>query len=88
MEAIMQSHMLKKDDPTLPDGASLYANENDRLRHLAYIAALAQQNHRPIPEIADFYERILSDLRQHAKVHDYLNVFVAKKVFEQLKRSD
>jgi hypothetical protein len=84
----MKPDIVRHDDPTLPERATLYANENDRLRHLAYIAAIAQENHRPIPEIADCYERILSDLQRHARVHDYLNVFVAKKVFEQLKRSE
>ncbi|MET0963196.1 MAG: DUF3562 domain-containing protein [Noviherbaspirillum sp.] len=54
---------------------------------MAYIAAIAQERHKAIPEVADCYERILGDLRHQARVHDYLNVFVAKRVMELLKGS-
>jgi len=86
MKVIMKPDTINHDDLTLPNRANLYADEKDRLKHLAYIASIAQEQHRPIPEIADCYERILGDLRQNARVHDYLNVFVAKKVFEHLKQ--
>ena len=78
---------------TLPDSpyaehAGLYADDMDRSKHHAYILAIAQEKGRSISEIADHYEHILSDLQQHAYVRDYLNVFVAKKVFELLRQQE
>lgn len=67
--------------------AGLYADATDRTKHMAYITAIAQEKHKAIPEVADCYERILIDLRHQARVHDYLNVFVAKRVMELLKGS-
>lgn len=65
--------------------ADLYANAMDRSKHLAYIIAIAHENGRAVPEVAEYYERILGDLKNQALIHDYLNVFVSKKVSEQLK---
>lgn len=63
----------------------VYDDEADRKRHMAYIASIAEEKHRDVAEIAPYYEHVLCDLRGQARVHDYLNIFVAKKVFEQLK---
>jgi len=60
----------------------------DRSKHQAYILAIAQEKGRSISEIADHYEHILGDLQQRAYVRDYLNVFVAKKVFELLRQQE
>lgn len=70
------------------DAAQLYDDEADRKKHLAYMASIAAERHRDISEVAPFYEQVLRDLRNQAHVHDYLNVFVAKKVIEQLKGYD
>lgn len=74
-------------DRTAPpqEVAALYENEADREKHMAYIASIATEKHRDIAEVVPFYEQILCDLRSQARVHDYLSVFVAKKVVEQLK---
>lgn len=74
------------DRNALPRGvAALYENEADRKKHMAYIASIAAEKHRDISEVVPFYEQVLCDLRSQARVHDYLSVFVAKKVVEQLK---
>ena len=73
-----------KSFPSL-DSTQLYDDEADRKKHMAYIASIATEKHRDISEVAPFYEHVLYDLRSQARVHDYLNVFVAKKVAEQLK---
>lgn len=67
------------------DAAQLYDDEADRKKHMAYITSIAAEKHRDISEVVPFYEHVLYDLRSQARVHDYLNVFVAKKVVEQLK---
>lgn len=64
---------------------SMYEDEADRKKHMAYMASIAAEKRRDISEVAPFYEQVLCDLRGQARVHDYLNVFVAKKVVEQLK---
>lgn len=74
-------------DTSWPGHAALYADAKERTKHMAYITAIAQEKHKAIPEVADCYERILIDMRHQARVHDYLNVFVAKRVIELLKGS-
>lgn len=63
----------------------LYDDEADRKRHMAYMTSIAEEKQKDISEVVPFYEHILSDLRGQARVHDYLNIFVAKRVLEQLK---
>lgn len=65
--------------------AALYADDSDRKRHRAHIAAIAQEEQKDIAEVSDCYEHILHDLRSQARVHDFLNIFVAKRVLERLK---
>lgn len=69
----------------LREHATLYADDRDRNKHRAYIAAIAQEEHKAFSEVADCYEHILANLRGQARVHDYLNIFVAKRVLELLK---
>lgn len=67
--------------------AGLYDDETDRKKHVAFMTAIAQENGKDIADVAPCYEEILGSLRGQARIHDYLNIFVAKKVLEQLKRS-
>lgn len=62
----------------------LYDDDADRNKHMAYMTSIAEEKHRDITDIVPYYEHILFDLRGQARVHDYLNIFVAKKVLEQL----
>ncbi len=64
----------------------LYEDDAERSRHLDLIASIARENDRSVAEVTDHYERILDDLKRHARVHDYLVVFVARKVEEQLPK--
>ena len=63
-----------------------YSDEVERVFRLAEITAIAHDHHWSIVEVANCYERILSDLKQHAQVQDFLYVFVAKKVAAELKK--
>lgn len=67
------------------DSTQLYDDKADRKKHMSYISSIAAEKHRDISEVAPFYENVLCDLRSQARVHDYLNIFVAKKVIEKLK---
>jgi len=67
------------------DSSSLYIDEADRNRHMAYMTSIAAEKQKDIAEVAFFYEHILSDLRGQARVHDFLNIFVAKRVIEHLE---
>lgn len=71
----------------LQEGATLYDDDRDRNKHMAYITAIAQEEHIEISKVTGCYEHILGNLRGQARVHDYLNIFVAKRVLELLKRS-
>ena len=67
------------------DMTRLYDDEADRKKHLAYMVSIAAEKHRDVSEVVPFYEQVLCDLRGQARVHDFLSIFVAKKVVEQLK---
>jgi hypothetical protein len=58
----------------------LYASVNERLQHRRYMEAIAQDMQRPVEIVAPVYERILMQLKPHARVHDFLPIFVAKRV--------
>lgn len=68
-----------------PETARLYEDEADREKHMAFMASIAAEKNRDLSDVVPFYEQVLCDLRNQAQVHDYLNVFVAKKVIERLK---
>ena len=41
---------------------------------------MARQLERPLPEIAELYATVYADLKSHAKVADYLPVFVERRI--------
>jgi hypothetical protein len=45
----------------LREHATLYADDRDRNKHRAYIAAIAQEEHKAFSEVADCYEQILAN---------------------------
>jgi hypothetical protein len=59
---------------------ALYVDSQDKQRHLFTIHAIAAEIARPIEEIAALYEEVLTSMKQHARVPDYLPVLVSKKV--------
>ena len=65
----------------------LYEDDADRKKHMHYMASIADEERRDISEVTPYYEHILGDLRGQARVHDYLNIFVAKRVLAQLNAS-
>lgn len=70
--------------PTMPCPGP-YLSDEDKVKHMPYIEALARDNGRSIEDVAACYERVLYDLRREARIADYLTVFVAKKVKKELK---
>lgn len=66
----------------------IYDDEADRKKHMAYMTSIAEEKHKDLLEVASFYENILVDLKGQARVHDFLNIFVAKKVLEKLKGAE
>ena len=76
-------------DPANPQsqhGNDRYADELSHPKHAAYMLAIAEKTGRAMSEVNDSYAQIFSHLRAQARVHDFLNIFVAKMVFEQLMR--
>lgn len=64
---------------------SPYLNVEERLKHRLYIKNLAEEVHRLVHEVMHLYEDVLSHYKAHAKVHDYLPIFVSKKVKSYFK---
>jgi hypothetical protein len=64
----------------------LYSDVNERMQHFGEVQSIADDLHRPIPEIAQLYEGVLEYLSAHAQVTDFLPVLVSKKVRELCRR--
>lgn len=62
-----------------PDEA-IYTDSHDWQRHRSSMQAIAEEIQRPVDEIAELYEEVLKQLREHARIADYLPVLVTKKV--------
>jgi NAD-specific glutamate dehydrogenase len=61
-----------------------YADELSHPKHAADMLAIAEKTGGAVSEVSDRYAQIFSHLREHARVRDFLTIFVPKKVFEQL----
>lgn len=55
-------------------------NAVEQMRNHREIESMARQLERPLPEIAELYATVYADLKSHAKVTDYLPVFVARRI--------
>jgi hypothetical protein len=64
---------------------SPYSDANDRLRHQHYIKHISDEMHQPIQEVTLLYERVLRGLKVNARVHEFLPIFVTKKVKDRIK---
>jgi hypothetical protein len=60
----------------------LYLNEHDREQHAGSMRAVAEEIHCRVDEIAGLYEELLRQMKERARVFDYLPVLVSKKVKE------
>jgi hypothetical protein len=65
--------------------ASVYGDHAEYKNHQRYIEVLAEAAGRPSYVIVPMYERVLAELRPHAKVTDYLPILVSKHVMKMLK---
>jgi uncharacterized protein (DUF2126 family) len=78
--------MAIKDETPWPNDAmlrhSLYSDPSDRKKHFGAIQSLADDLHRPVPEVVQMYEEILEHLQDQARITDYLPILVSKKVRE------
>jgi hypothetical protein len=69
----------------MPFQAALYADANDRVKHLHNMERLAEEIHRPMQEITPLYEDILAYMKSKARIQDYLPILVSKRVKSLLK---
>lgn len=58
----------------------IYANDNDKQRHLRAMLAIADEIDRPVEEVAGLYEYVLKDMQTIARIPDYLPILVSKRV--------
>ena len=85
MRAIVEIN--KHDATSVENCTGLYLNDSDRKKHRGNIVSIANEKGCPVTDVTECYERILSELKQRARVPDYVDVFVARKVLAQLKIS-
>ncbi|MEN3294475.1 MAG: hypothetical protein V7642_3728 [Burkholderiales bacterium] len=64
-----------------------YSGRGEHLKHLLCIRDIAQETNRSEQEVATVYENVLMDLKLNARVHDFLPIFVAKKVKDRLRNA-
>ncbi len=81
----MTSSAVETIDHSSTQRSNPYEDEAERARHLDMIASIAHEMNRSVAEVTDRYEPILDNLKKNSRVHDYLFVFVARKVAEQLR---
>lgn len=74
----------KPDDSLLKD-AGLFVSNTEHKKHVGHIVSIAQEKGRPFSEVAGHYESVLAELKPRARVPDYLDVFVTRRVLELLK---
>lgn len=68
------------------DIAFLYDDETEKKQHINAIQMLAKDLMIPIDIVRQLYEVELGELRQSAKVKDFLTVIVIRKVKEMIKK--
>lgn len=66
--------------------AALYADADERSRHVSNIEQLALETDCPVQIIEPIYEQLLARLKSGATVQDYLTILVAKGVKNALKQ--
>lgn len=65
-------------------GSDLYANAAEWKKHHCHIEAIATENGKAVTEVTECYERVLAELKPRARVPDYVDVFVTRRVLEQI----
>lgn len=68
------------------DFALLYDDEIEKRQHLNAIQTLAGNMRIPMDMVRQLYEVELEDLKQSAKVKDFLTVIVSRRVTEIIKK--
>ncbi|MBK4738772.1 DUF3562 domain-containing protein [Noviherbaspirillum pedocola] len=65
--------------------ADAFRDDADRKRHLVAIAELAEEMRLPVEQVCSCYEAVLTEMRKEARIEDFLDIFVARRVREQLR---
>lgn len=65
--------------------ADVYQDHADRMKHTALIHEISKEEQLPLERVAACYESTLQDLRNQARVQDFLDVFVARRVRERFR---
>ena len=63
----------------------LYEDEVDLKRHLSVMQELAKALRAPLDDIIEPYEKSLKEIRETAKVKDFITVLVIRDVKETMK---
>jgi branched-subunit amino acid aminotransferase/4-amino-4-deoxychorismate lyase len=62
----------------------LYDNDIEWKQHTSAMQTLAKELHMPAAEISQTYEKTLKELKEQAKIKDFLVIFTCRRVKELL----
>lgn len=65
--------------------AAVFRDDADRKRQLVAIAELSEEMDLPLEQVRSCYEAVLTEMRREARIEDFLDIFVARRVREQLR---
>ena len=76
----MNIHLGYAAAPSSTVSDTLYTDLHDQQKHQSAIRAIAEELGKPLEEVAERYEQVLSDLKPSARITDYLPLLVTKRV--------
>jgi hypothetical protein len=53
---------------------------NQQRRHLRVIESIAAETQRPVQQVLSLYHEVLREMNEGAEIHDYLSIFVSRRV--------
>lgn len=68
---------------TAQQHADAFRDDSDRNRHMVAIAELSEEMHLPFEQVCPCYEAVLTEMRREARIEDFLDIFVARRVRER-----
>lgn len=75
----------KQGQEAAAERADAYQDDADQKKHMALIHEIAEEQHVSLDHVAACYESTLREMRSSALVHDFLDIFVTKRVRERYR---
>lgn len=83
--SVSPSTLLPSPSSTAGTSSEPHAGANEWVKHMHMIERLADEIGLPVTEVKPLYEDIFMNMRDNARIHDYLPILVSKRVKDLLK---